>query len=1836
MKNRNYLLLASLFIISFIYSCGNKEVTTSNISDFYQYISAFSNGEISKNESIIIKLKQKIPDIEKIKKETLFEFSPSIKGTVSISDAYTIEFIPDEALKSGEIYSAKLLLNKIFSVDKSLSEFVFKFRVKPLVLSIRTNGLQTIDKKTLQLQKLSGEIVSSDNIKLDKLKKLITAKLGNSNLHLKWLESKNNHFPFIIDSITRIDEEQVLNIQGDVKNLGAENNIKKKVNVPSINDFTIQNVLVVHENTPYIKVNFSDPLSTKQQYNGLISLSNYYGRFKISVQGNSLYIYPTKKITGKIKFHINNSVKNILGKNLSSDYSQNLSFELLKPQVKIANKGVILPNSEEGLIYAFEAVGLKAVDFEVTKIFENNILQFLQENNLSGNYQLRRVGKVIFNKKIKLTDDIDEISNWNRYSIDLAKYLQVEPGAIYSIKVRFRKSYTTFDCASSNNEETTYEKEGDDSEASYWDYYEDNDYYYDWEDRKNPCKKAYYQNSNFISQNILASNIGLIAKKGEDKKIKVVVTNLLDTKPISGADIKLYNYQQQVIGEETSSSDGFASFNVPEKEEPYFVIATSNKESSFIKLDNAYSLSFSRFNVGGKKISNGLKGFIYTERGVWRPGDSIYLSFILNDNANPLPEDHPIICEVNNPLGKRVFKQVQNKNSKNFYLFAFNTESEATTGTYYAKISIGKKTFSKPLKIETVKPNRLKIKFNVEKNALERNMTSNADIHVEWLHGAIGKNMKVDVKANIIPTSTKFEKYKDFTFDDKTKSISARDFNIFNGKTNQEGDLSVPVNISFGSKAPGFMKANFLIKAFEPGGDFSISTKSIPYYPYQSYVGLKLPKGDKTRHMLLTDKEHKIEAVVVDKDGTPVMSTHRLKFSFYKINWRWWWDVSSSSVSNYSFSNNAKLLSSKVVETNMGKANWNIKVKYPDWGRYLVRIKDETSGHSCSKVVYVDWPGWAGRAQRENPEGATMLIFSTDKTKYNVGDKAELVIPGSEGSRALVSIENSSSVLEQFWVECKKGENKVPLDIKSNMVPNVFINISMIQPHATTANDLPIRMYGVVPIDVINPETKLKPILKMPDELESDADFTVKVSEANKKEMTYTIAVVDDGLLDLTNFRTPNPWNSFFAHEALGVRTYDYYDDVIGAYGGELQKLLAIGGDDELPEKGRKEASRFPPVVKFMGPFTLKKGKTNSHKIHMPKYVGSVRTMVIAGNKKAYGSAEKTLKVKKPLMLLATLPRVLGPTETVSLPINIFVGKSDIKNVKITVETNPLIKVEGNATKTINFSGTGDKTIFYNLKVANTIGIGTVKITAKSGNYKSDYEVELNVRYPNPLIAKSENHLLNKGEEFTFNYTPFGLEGTNTAYLEVSNLPGINLEKRLNYLIQYPHGCIEQTTSSVFPQLYVENILDLTQEKKDKIKTNIEKGISRIASFQVSSGGFSYWPGQSEANIWGSNYAGHFLIEAKKAGYEVPAGMLRKWKRYQKSRANQWSIKSYDSDLMQAYRLYTLALNGTPEKSAMNRLKENKTLTNIARWQLAAAYAVLGKNNIAKSLIESSNTDVKDYVELSGTFGSALRDKAIILEAFNKLKDKEKGFEIYKDIADLLSSQRWYNTQAVAYSLMSASQFIANYSTTGRIAYEYSIGGGKVIKASTSDKISSNQLAIAQNGTQNIKIKNTTEGTLYAQFISKGKALMGKEESESSNLGIKINYFDMDNNPITVENMEQGTDFYALVKVSNTGIKTYKELALTQIFPSGWEIINTRLTGNNLSEFGSPKYRDIRDDRVYTYFDLGQGQSRKFKVLLNASYTGTYYMPPLVCEAMYDANIHALKKGEWVKIEKNN
>jgi hypothetical protein len=1837
MGNR-YLIVAILCVFA---ACKDKATEITNQSDnlnkYQEYITEVTQGIISSKSDVRVVLSNPVKTWNNgdVLEANLFKVSPKVAGKVVALDSRTIAFVPEKSFQQNTAYQFTLALSDIVKeVPKDLKTLVFSVKTLEQQFNIYTNALQSYSK---EYQFIEGQLRSSDVLTLEMAEKLLTVKQKGKEILVKFDISvkEGTLFQFKIDSIQRFENDTELDVSWDGSKYDISSQGKNTLLIPGKNNFTILNVVVENAEKALIRINFSDPIKKGQNFKGLVVLEGD-NNLKYSVDGNSLKVYPSIEITGTALLEVFDGIQSADGYKLKNKYEENIAFEQIKPEVRLLSNGSILPSSSN-LKINFEAVNLKYVDVSVLRIYQNNVLQFLQDNNLGGNYNLARVARPIATKKLELQNNLSPNNGkWTVHALDLKSLITPEKGAIYRVEFSYKPAYSSYKCESTNFENAVNKTDNydEDSEDSYWDgiedyYYEDGYYGYDWNERENPCHTSYYYDKK-VGINVLASDIGVTIKKGLNKRYFIAVNDIISTKPTAGAKVTFYNYQQQAVGSITTDAKGISFFDA-ENNQAYFAVVENNGEKTYLKLNDGNVLSVSKFDVSGEALQKGIKGFIFGERGVWRPGEAIFLSFILNDNANKLPTNHPVKLELLDPYNKVVHQEIKTIGLDNFYHFDLKTDENATTGNWLAKISVGGASFTKTLKIETIKPNRLKIKTEFGAEVLNALQPIRGEMEIKWLHGAIAKNLKADITAKFNPTTTSFKAFPGYVFDDPTRSFSTEDQVVFNGKVNEEGKANFTINPQLKGKAPGMLTAAFVTKVYENGGDFSTDVFTKPYSPFGTYVGLNTPKGDKNRGMLLTDEQHKFEVVTVDENGKPKASSN-LKVTVLKVSWRWWWDNSSDNLSSYSSSEYKEKVFEETISTNSsGKGSFNFELKYPDWGRYLVLVEDASGGHATGKIIYIDWPGWAGKSRKNDPSAATMLQFSTDKEKYNVGEKATVTFPSSESGRALVTIENGSEVIESLWVETTKGETKFQLPITELYTPNIYINIALLQPHASTLNDAPIRLYGIVGVGVENPNTKLQPEINMPDVLKPEESITLKVSEKNKKAMTYTIAIVDEGLLDLTRFKTPDSWSAFYAKEALGVKTWDMYDDVIGAFGGKINQVFAIGGDDGLAGAKNKKANRFEPMVLHLGPFTLKAGETQAHKIMIPKYVGSVKTMVIAGNteKEAYGFAEKTTAVRKPLMILASLPRKITPGEKVTLPVTVFAMESKVKNVTVKIKQDKAFTILGEDTQSLNFSQPDEKMVYFDLEVADFKGIGKVIVEASGGGETASFEIPIDVVNPNPMSTEVQDIILEANASQTINLETFGISGSNSAQVEFSTLPPMNFNGRMNYLIQYPHGCVEQTTSAAFPQIYLNDIFDLTAQKKTEIQKNIENAIKNVGRMQQPNGGFSYWSGLNHADDWGTTYAGHFLLEAEKKGYVMPIGFKSNWVKYQQNEAKQWRSGNSNSDLAQAYRLYTLALSGNADVASMNRLRETGAVSNDAKFRLAAAYGLIGQANVAQQILNSSKIEFDGSNYYAYTYGSSERNRAMALETYVLVKDKTKAQELAKIVAASLNEERWMSTQSTAYSLLAMGKFAEMVGGKG-VKASFTVNG-KSENMSTSKTLASRPLSI-KKGSNILELKNLEGNMLYVSITNNGILPVGQEKEFQRNLAVQSKFKGRDGSTIDIASIMQGTDFVAEVTVTNTTGNAIKNVALTEIFPSGWEIVNTRFTDFGDFAQNDVTHTDLRDDRANFYFDMKKNETKTLRILLNASYLGTYYLPGVQVEAMYDNDYAARTKGQWVKV----
>ena len=1501
---------------------------------------------------------------------------------------------------------------------------------------------------------------------------------------------------------------------------------------------------------------------------GLVELQGA-ARSYTQVQDSLLSVYYEGR-QADLVLTLDGGLKSTDGQSLGEAFTHRFVADEQVPAVEIPLKGSILPTKDRFYL-PFRAVNLSAVEVRVIKVYEKNVLSFLQDNDLGvGGNSLRRNGRLVYRGDVQL-DPSKDLRQWNNHSIDLGGLIRQEPGAIYRVRLSFRQDQSLYGGKEALLNPAAPIGQPTKADEDIWDrdisYYWDNDY--DWEnynykEADDPTKPSFYMDSDrFPAVQLMASDIGLMAEYAEGPELWVATTDLVTGGPLSGAQVEVYDFQLQRIDKAKTDGKGLAQFTLEHK--PFVVVAKAGGSTAYLKTSGGEERSLSRFDVGGEKVEKGLKAFIYGERGVWRPGDTLHVNLLLSHKGKNLPSGHPVTLEVYTPEGQFHTRLVQ-KGTDGFFCFDVPTKADDPTGYWNAYFKAGGSTFQKTLHVETIKPNRLKISA-IYPEVLEGGKAAQAQIGAQWLSGGAAGGSRAHAQLTLRRMKgSPFQEFKDYSFDNPASQFQEARSDLFDTWLDGNGQARVQLTLPEAAHAPGMLEAFVVTSVDEKGGDESFTTQTLPFSPYQAYVGIKDIQAD----FLETDRSHKLGIAVVDPKGRPVKG-HSLEYAFYKVGWNWWWNSADARLDEYVNGSSVKLVKGGNLTSATQDVFVEVNVPKEEWGRYLLLVRDTQSGHISGKTLLVDWPDYAGRAGRRDPEALTMLSFSTDKESYAPGEKATVYIPAAEGAQALISLENAAGVLKREWVKLSGKDTPWSFSITPDMAPNIYVNITLLQPYGNTLNDLPIRLYGVQRVKVENPASKLQPVLSMPDKLHPEESFTIKVSEKSGKAMTYTLALVDEGLLDLTAFKTPDPWARMYRSEALGVNTWDMYDHVIGAYGGKLTPLAAIGGDEDAVRSARKD-NRFNPVVLTLKPRTVAPGATDVVKLKLPQYVGSVRVMVVAAREGAYGKAEKTVPVQSPLMVLTTLPRQLACGEEVAVPVNVFALEDGVKEAAVSIEADGPVELLGSRNQQVRFDKAGDQLVYFRLKATGEEGVTHVKVSASGASHKASEEIALQVVNPNPVLTQVQRFALKAGES----------RRVGEGQLQVTGYPAPDMHALFIQMRDYPYDCSEQLSAR---GLVMVNLLpQLSEADAAEARALIPELIKRLYARQEADGGFSYWDG-GRSDSWVSSMAGVFLSKASQAGFEVNEGVVGGWLAYQQKLSQAYRIagSSLFSQADEAFRLYSLAVAGAASQAGMNRLREAGALSAQAKWLLASAYALSGKASTATGVLEGTTREFPEYTPYNITYGSAARDRYAALEAL----------VLCGNLAEALSMaqppERTLSTQEAAFAALAYGRLFQKVPTTD-------------VKTTLADGI----------------LKNESNGPVY---ITLSTTTREARQAASNGLSLEVKYLDASGAAVNPAALKQGTRFMAVLKVqSKQAGRDLENLALSFALPSGWEIVNERLAG---ASDGGYDHADIRDNAVRWYFALPAGRSKTFTVQLRAAYEGKYVFPATVCEALYEPVVNA-------------
>ncbi len=1753
-------------LITLLISCGQKEQApapqnllaselagqTIALADF---VSAKPAAILSSRSAIELEFKQNMVLQDAVGgdlKINPVDFEPAIKGKAKWLTTSLLQIIPDEPLQSGLAYKAKFNGKNAFGNSVNVDDYAFEFKIIPNEILEIDGGFEPVAGK-VNTAKLILELRFADKPDSAKLSKDLTLKFNSKTMPYKIFFDQGNFVKIESENVPRIGKAQ-----------NAEINLPKNW---SVNDKPFSETFLLPAAGTFMPVSvrestesgekawemtFSDPIANDRDISGFISISPDV-KYKTSIKNRTLKIKGDFSYDVQYTIRVENGFPSAYGTKTENNFVSNFLLRNENPELKWVGSGLFLPLENKGRLQ-FKSMNMEKAKLEIREVLPQNLIFFLQNNELRSSNRwisdIERTAKKVYSGEIKFENF--KKNEWLKTEIDISNYFAKKAGAAYIIEL------------------------------------------------------------NYSEKILIASSIALTAKN-EGDGVHVWATDVETAKPISGLLLELYGRVNDVLAAKKTDANGYVFFSVKKDSEGYVVKGQGNRGLALLKLTQN-NWETSRFDVGGVlEANNNARLFGYTERGVYRPGDTIHFSGIAREGIERALANLPMSVSVKNPLGSVVFEGSAKTSANGMFSLDIPTELNAPTGKWLATIKSGGNEWLHYLSVETVKPNRLKNTLELPENMSGAEIKINEVFKSKYLFGTPAAGLKAEIDFSIKHKSLAFPRFPDFTFKNQMRHFEERESEtLFKGNLNSEGEAKISQTINLKNRnLPEAATLRLHAMVHENGGGFTESWHSSAVYPYPVFVGLKT--RDTWAGVRIGDTL-RIPYITLDENGKTV-SGRKLSVKIYQNRRYSWWEGDYYDRWDFRKQKQTYLVHEEIIRSaaTVKEFKWSPESD----GTIAVEIEDVEGGHSASQFIYASH--WGDSENMKNIPEASHLNLMSKKTSYNIGDPILISFDAPANGNAIVSLEHSNKILETKFVQAKAGKNEISFIAAKNMLPNVYAVVSLFLPLKSVEGEKPMRYYGVLPIKIEDEKTKLNLALNVPKEIKPGEEFSIEVANTGKENASFTLAVVDEGLLDLTNFKTPDPWKFYFQKIALGVKTSDNYDEIIGALMPDMDSYLSIGGDEDITSKsGEQKTRRFKAVSLFSGVQEVKAGKSEKIKFTMPQYVGSVRAQLVGVSQNAFSKNEANITVKKPLMILPTAPRATKPGDKFKVPVSVFAMEDDVKNTTVHIQVSPELKIIGKDNFTLSFEKPGELDGDFEVETLPILGSAKIIVKAESGRHKIADTIDLPVISSSAIYTEVLQQQISAGETWQTKINAFGINNTHKATLVLSTMPNLGTDERLDYLINYPYGCLEQTVSGMFPQLYIAQFRDLDTKKSQEITGNINDGIKRLAQFSLSQG-FSYWPNQSgNADAWATSYAGHFMLEAKNAGYSIPQNLLNTWKTWEIEQSKKASNRDFRN---QAYRLFLLATAGEEQMGAMNLMKENnlEKLDWLSKYLLAGAYHAAGKESIAKQILEFSGNALSDYRENSVTYGSSLRDQALAALVLAKMKMFKEALNIYQALAKEWNSRTWWSTQESAFALLAFSA-LKDMHSAGDVEAEWSVNEKTqkvLIKAGKPVKID-----LSSFGSAEILV-NALNGVVFAELQTKGLPL--EDNIKTENKGLVVS------REISVSQIKQGEAFWIVFGVKSLAASRLENLALSSIFPSGFEISNERL--NEERRLSTPDYMDIRDDRVNWFFGLNPGETKTFAVQIHPSYAGEFKWPGLVLEAMYNPDYFARIAGERVKVQ---
>lgn len=1316
---------------------------------------------------------------------------------------------------------------------------------------------------------------------------------------------------------------------------------------------------------------------------------------------------------------------------------------------------------------------------------------------------------------------------------------------------------------------------------------------------------------------VLRTDIGLVVKQ-DDLGFVIWANSIESLAALPKVRVELRSDKNQILGRAETNDQGLARIPLQgfdyELGSPAMIQATRGDDFSFIFLDR-FSIDTTGLDVSGMTISQaGLQAYVYGQRDIYRPGETLEAAVLVRDERLGTPRPMPLILEQTDPQG-RILRTINLELIDGMAAFSLDIPDWSLTGAYGLSVTTaGQVIGSYVYQVEEFIPDRINVAISDVPDLAGPGQQIPFAVSSRYLFGPPAAGLPVTVKSRLLAKGFAPKGFEAYAFGVSGLTFEPLSLLTTDGVLDANGTQSFILDLPDDLRPPLALEAEITARVREQGGRGVTALERVPVHVHPFYPGIKRPISLE----FSSGQAAEFEFVTVSPRGDAVPHPE-LTATLLRDEWQ---TVVRRTETGFRYESVRNPVEVSTATVQAGNAHGRFSVVPPDYGSYRVRLSDPSSGAAGEVEFYCGGWGYSPWAV-QNP---ARLDLIPDKNGYRAGDIASVQIRSPFPGKALVAVEGREvEYLDVIELEGNTGQIRIP--IKESWQPNRHLTVTLVRPGQSIAPASPGRAFGAIPLFVDSLSNKMTLDVDAPSEVRPETDLTVTVQA--RPGAKVTVAVVDEGIMQLAGGKNPDPFGHFYAKRALEVTSFDNFALLFP----HLSVGIPLAGGDEalagmfMRTEGIR---RVRPVTFWSGVLTADDMGRLTYTVPLPDFQGALRIVAVASRDKSFGAATAMTRVRAPLVLTPTLPRFLAMNDEVLIPLTLRNDTPTAGSFTLSADVEGPARF-GPLPEQIDVPAGTEATVHLPLTCGAAEGRVSLRFTATGNGETITVREEVDQRSFLPVQRTVRSGLLKEqtgilDEALSDSLMPETVHRT----VRLSTLPVMQFAGHLENLLGYPHGCAEQTVSRAFPLIHFATLAkELAPGRFTRTGPAglVQTAIRRLQTMQTPGGGFGYWPGSPDPDPWVSAYALHFLLEAQAAGHHTPAAMLQTGLAYLRSLEAPRPGSQGPQIEQSAYALYVLALGGRPDLGGQDFVRTTfaPVMNGLTRTLLAGAYFLTGHSDQGFELLRPEPTFDDQRRDSGGNLGSGLRDRALtLLILLAASEDDPRLADLTTRISQDLSRDTWYSTQETSLAFMALGKYLAGHQDdrpfTGTLTWpegEEFLAEGKTFVLPAIPTLGAISLS-----------RTPADRNVFYSVLTSGTPTAESHRPYSQGLEIEQVLLTRDGQPLDPDQIRQGDLLILKTRVRSTS-GAVDNVVVQSLLPAGLEVENPRLSTTEKLQWMDDTdmmdgHQDLRDDRVLVFTDLrGTGWKVRYS-LLRAVTPGRFHLPPAQVEAMYNPNLRAM------------